>query len=207
MTVRKEVRYYADDFPLTFEPVFEDEINVIKAKDGYKVTYLTYADAVNPREWDNLGKMVCFHGRYDLGDEHDYRKEDYSSWDELAQDIYKKENVVEMFSLYLYDHSGLALKIGSFSGLLPQGHAEFDSGQVGFIYVTKERLKELGAKKKDIEKCLQEEIEQYNGYINGECYSLITEFYDNKKRPIDFENCGDYYGVSAAIDAINKGVS
>jgi len=26
----------------------------------------------NPREWDNLGTMVCFHRRYNLGDKHDY---------------------------------------------------------------------------------------------------------------------------------------
>ncbi len=26
----------------------------------------------NPREWDNLGTMICFHSRYNLGDKHDY---------------------------------------------------------------------------------------------------------------------------------------
>lgn len=26
----------------------------------------------NPREWDNIGTMVCFHSRYKLGDEHYY---------------------------------------------------------------------------------------------------------------------------------------
>ena len=28
---------------------------------------------LNPRtDYDNLGKMVCWHSRYNLGDEHDY---------------------------------------------------------------------------------------------------------------------------------------
>ena len=30
--------------------------------------------AESPREWDNLGTMVCFHGRYNLGDKHEYSK-------------------------------------------------------------------------------------------------------------------------------------
>ena len=29
--------------------------------------------AESPREWDNLGTMVCFHGRHNLGDKHDYK--------------------------------------------------------------------------------------------------------------------------------------
>ena len=41
----------------------------------------------NPREDDNLTKMVCFHNRYDLGDKHNYNKDDYSSWDELKKTI------------------------------------------------------------------------------------------------------------------------
>ena len=47
---------------------------------------------------------------------------------------------------YLYDHSGLAMSTESFSGSAP--HAECDSGQVGWIYVSKEyALKEFDADK------------------------------------------------------------
>lgn len=28
----------------------------------------------------NLGVMVCFHSRYNLGDEHNYKQEDFNSW-------------------------------------------------------------------------------------------------------------------------------
>jgi len=28
----------------------------------------------SPRTWDNLGTMVCFHKRYDLGDDNDYER-------------------------------------------------------------------------------------------------------------------------------------
>src|SRR6187402_3409459 len=31
-------------------------------------------DPMSPREWDNIGTMVCFHKRYTLGDKHDYKE-------------------------------------------------------------------------------------------------------------------------------------
>lgn len=40
----------------------------------YRVKVEHDHDPLNPRtEWDNLGKMICFHRDYNLGDEHDYR--------------------------------------------------------------------------------------------------------------------------------------
>ncbi len=45
----------------------------------------------SPREWCNLGKMICFHKRYDLGDKHDYDHNDYSGWDEMEKAIIKNE--------------------------------------------------------------------------------------------------------------------
>jgi hypothetical protein len=32
---------------------------------------------IDPREWDNLGKMVCWHGRYNLGDKHSYSCDEF----------------------------------------------------------------------------------------------------------------------------------
>lgn len=46
---------------------------------------------LNPRtDYDNLGKMVCWHSRYNLGDEHDY--------DEPRDFLQKK--LFEMYSSY-----------------------------------------------------------------------------------------------------------
>ncbi len=30
----------------------------------------------SPRSWDNLGTMICFHRRYNLGDKHNYSHEE-----------------------------------------------------------------------------------------------------------------------------------
>ncbi len=48
------------------------EVAYSASNEQYRLDVMYDEDAWNPREWDNLGKMICFHGRYDLGDEHDY---------------------------------------------------------------------------------------------------------------------------------------
>lgn len=35
---------------------------------GYTIKIYHDEDAESPRDWDNLGEMVCFHRRYNLGD-------------------------------------------------------------------------------------------------------------------------------------------
>ena len=128
----------------------------------------------SPRDWDNLGTMVCFHRRYDLGDKHSYTIEG-------AKEIEAADNVVSL-PLHLYDHSGLRMKVGSFRGLLPQGHAEFDSGCVGFIYVTKERIKEEYSVKKISKKTMQRalgvleaEVKTYDEYLSGSVLGCVVE--------------------------------
>nr|VUX18845.1 Uncharacterised protein [Faecalibacterium prausnitzii] len=130
---------------------------------------------ISPRRLDeNFGTMICFHRRYDLGDEHNYGdNEDFlkdlylkTVWnDEKGEEKYdrlldrlskqpdtpfgsreyacavnqalmaeiEKEHIV--LPLYLYDHSTLAMSMESFVGRAV--HAEWDSGQVGWIYVSK----------------------------------------------------------------------
>ena len=87
----------------------------------------------NPREWDNLTKMVCFHRKYNLGDKHTYNHNDYNGWDEMKKEIIKKENVGVILPLYLYDHSGITISTTPF-------HCGWDSGQIGFIYITRDTI-------------------------------------------------------------------
>ena len=92
-----------------------------------------------------------------------------------------------MLPLYLYDHSGLALRTESFIGKAV--HAEWDSGQVGWIYVSKEAaLKEFGGEKmtgairKQAEDLMRSEVAVYDAYLRGECYGF--ELYKNVYSPI-----------------------
>lgn len=131
-------------------------------------------EPLNPRkEYDNLGIMVCFHRRYNLGDETDYRSEDYHSWDELREAIEKNEDPVVILPLYLHDHSGLTMRTSDFGD-------HWDSGQVGFIYLPREKAKkEYGklTKKnlKNAKEVLEGEVDTYDEYLGGQVYGFVIE--------------------------------
>lgn len=106
---------------------------------GVRLSIYHDTNPMNPREWDNLGTMVCWHRRYDLGDERARNIELYNSWDEwLENEILipngGEENVIYL-PLYLYDHDGITMNTTGFS-------CPWDSGQVGWIYATKDRFRE-----------------------------------------------------------------
>jgi hypothetical protein len=135
--------------------------------------------AESPREWYNLGRMYCFHGRYNLGDEHNYTTDMFSSWDEFEDQLYKDHDIAVICPLYLYDHSVQSIKIGSWVGHAV--HAEWDSGQVGFIFATKQDIRECyGVKRitrkviERVRESLSNEVETYDLYIRGECFGFTT---------------------------------
>ena len=161
------------------------------------------SSADSPRNWDNLGTMVCFHNRYDLGDNHNYNSDDYSGWEEMKKAIIKEENTAVILPLYLYDHSGISISSSPFS-------CRWDSGQIGFIFVSKEKaLEEFGGKivtaklKERIEKILEGEIETYRQYLEGEVYGF--EIVDEDDDIVD--SCYGFYGrnhkESGMLDYIN----
>jgi len=132
-------------------------------------------DSENPREWDNLGIMVCFHKRYNLGDKTDLSSDQFNSWDELENYLIKNEKAKVILPLYLLDHSGLSMRTEPFFED-PEG---WDSGQVGFIYTTEKKIKKFyGDKKlseKEIEDSLESEVRTYNDYLEGNVYTISLE--------------------------------
>jgi len=125
-------------------------------------------DPDDPRQYDNLGKMVCFHGRYSLGDKHNYKFHDYNGWEEMKSDIVKKEDVLVILPLYLYDHSGITMNTTGFS--CPWD----DNGQVG-VYATKKDIREWYGLKRinnpyidKVREVLLEEVKIYDRYLTGE---------------------------------------
>lgn len=131
----------------------------------------------NPRrDQDNLGTIFSWHNRYDLADSLDskIRKSDYSSAKEAIENNTSKENVI-ILPLYIYEHSGITISTTPFS-------CPYDSGQFGFITVSKEKLrKEFGCKritKKTINQAkeiLNNEVISYDHYLTGNQYSYVIE--------------------------------
>ena len=213
----------------------------------------------SPRDWDNLGHMVCWHDRYDLGDER--RRDDVNDWlrglacsldpsleerllywesgdgwtqlmnkaSELMAAIAASDNKIKdlvmavidkhvvMLPLYLYDHGGITMNVGGYS-------CPWDSGQVGYIYATRDTIlkeysakrltKELRAKAEDI---LRDEVRTYAQFLEGDIYGYVIYATDeecdcdpepwNDYPPCDctkhaevIESCWGYYGSKTALE-------
>ena len=155
-----------------------------------RLKLVPYSSPKSPRDWDNLGTMICFHRRYDLGDKHNYSSDDYNSWEEMKQAIIKEENPAVILPLYMYDHSGISISTTPFS-------CRWDSGQIGFILVSKKKvLEEFGGKivtaklKERIEKILEGEVETYSQYVEGDVYGF--QIVDEDDNIVD--SCYGFYG-------------
>lgn len=136
-------------------------------------------DPMDPRSDGNLGTMICFHPRYNLGD-------DKSKISELTEDTFVnalllmnkiRKNGGIVLPLYLLDHSGITMSTTSFND-------KWDSGQVGFIYVTKKKLREERMDKDWLEK-------YYSGKTREE---VITALLIGEVTIYDQFLTGDVYG-------------
>jgi hypothetical protein len=158
----------------------------------YRIEFTQSEFCDSPREWDvNMTKMVCFHRRFKLGDEHNYNHNDYDGWDEMEAAIKRKEDVLVIKPLYMYDHSGQTISTTPFS-------CQWDSGQIGFVFVTKESIREcFGIKRvsnKYIEKAeamIDCEVKTYDQYITGDVYGFdVTD----KENDVVIDSSTSYYG-------------
>ena len=135
------------------------------------IEIFTDDDPENPREWDNAGRMVCWHRRYNLGDTHAFAvpAEFNEWWAEHGEGVL-------LFPLYLYDHSGITISMAPFS-------CPWDSGQVGYHCITAAKIKEEWGEVPDAagqtpqqraESCLRAETETYDRYLQGEVYGYTV---------------------------------
>jgi hypothetical protein len=136
-------------------------------------------------------------------DRDEYQDEQYEKtgkWDDMdTADLYKliEEKGTIISTLYLYDHSGITISMGSFS-------CPWDSGPVGYIYMTKETvLKEWGEGEEAYERarnCMKGEVEVYDNYLTGEVYSFKIEDPDGE----EIDSCSGYYGNDGKEDMIKE---
>lgn len=163
-------------------------------------------DPESPRDWDNIGTMCCWHRRYNLGDvQPQVEAQDYVAeligWDDEKQEaVYDywfgkgsgtneelhdyahsklSERIQEEFDrqyislpLYIYDHSGISISTGSFS-------CPWDSGQLGLIYVSKDKIRQdYGIKHvtkawaDKIRGYLDQEVQVYDQYLTGDVWGF-----------------------------------
>lgn len=150
-------------------------------------------DAMSPREFDNVGRMVCWHRRYKLGDEQP--KCDPAEW--LA-DFQKDEPSGIILPLYLIDHGGISISTHAFS-------CPWDSGQVGYIVTDLHRLQTMGfdwkcltpKRRVQVIEMLKAEVKAYDAYLQGDVwgYSIL----DGQNGEC-LDSCGGFLGETALED-------
>lgn len=208
--------------------IMENPVETIDYR-GYQINVHCDQDAMDPRkEFDNLGTMICFSRRHNIGDKHDHsdvadflytiameadptvehRTEYWESgngWATIAgikgavelansnqQDIINKaiEKHYIMLPIYMYDHSGITISTGPFS-------CKWDSGQVGFIYISKKKAKKeynwknmSRDREKTIKEYLEGEVETYNQYLTGDVYG----YFISNEEDDHIDSCWGFYG-------------
>lgn len=163
---------------------------------GLTVEIMQDEDAEDPRQWDNIGTMVCFHKRYRLGDyDHGFKTVDGLDWPvKLKEFLVAQKDTLLVLPLFLMDHSSLSMRTDS-AAFKACDSAGWDWGQVGVIYVTHEKIvKEFGAcNEETIAKAragLIQEVETYSQYLAGEVYGYVIEDEDGN----NVDSCFGMFG-------------
>jgi len=129
-----------------------------------------------------------------LGDDTDsYVKEEYDSWEELYADIMKREHPLVIKPLYMYDHSGISISTTEFG-------CRWDSGQIGYVFITHDAINSLGVTMNDdetwvdyknrLEGYLDNEVKTYNSYVSGDVYGFRVLDKDGEEE----DSCWGFYG-------------
>jgi len=134
-------------------------------------------------EFDSFGTLVCWHRRSNLGHKN-------ITYQEELVDIIPKDAI--KLPVYLLEHSGQTISLEPFND-------PWDSGQVGWIFVTREKaLEEYSAKKitpKIRERVLaafRGEIETYDAYLRGEVYGYVVRSPEGD----NLDSCWGFFGES-----------
>lgn len=170
-----------------------DEFNV----DGLTVTIDYDQDAESPREWDNLGTMICWHRNYILGDRKRGEKMPFDSPSDFQEWADSKDSDVALcLPLYLYDHSGITMSCSPFS-------CPWDSGQVGYIYITREKIRHEYSCKRISKKLLERvrgylvsEVGTYDLFLTGQVYGYTVT--DANGENVD--SCWGFLGMDTVKD-------
>lgn len=152
-----------------------------------KVKLFRQQNPINPMTEPSSVTLELSHGRYDLGDK-DTKTDRNESWAEIRQEIKDRHDIVAITKVYLLDHSGLRISTNPFRN-------GWDSGMVGFGYVTEEDLPDYSDTEYDrpdaekIQTWIEDRVKRYDQYLQGDVwrYELIED-------GESVDTCSGFYG-------------
>lgn len=152
-------------------------------------------DPESPREWSNLGYFIVVSNRYASPDKNSDIERIVRETAEVStgcsshmrniKDALKDmgERVLYITPVTTYEHGSVVYKRGEMKG--------WDYSTNGFYIVTDKSAKETGAKLKEFEKIIDQELEAYTTWANGEVYGYTL--YDESGEIED--SCYGFYAI------------
>ncbi len=133
------------------------------------------SDPTDPREGEPFGRIIHWHRRYNMG----FRTDKI---DREAADDWLRDAAVKL-PIYMYDHGGVSLATTPFG-------CNFDSGQVGWVYVNHQDIRDGKVTLAQAEEILRKEIKLQDQYIKGEVYGVRIVDEDGE----DMDSVWGFYG-------------
>ena len=162
-------------------------------------------DTESPRIWTNLGYFLTAEDRYESPDGNDHPLYDImkltgdeaTSTEDHTKRIKKEAksqdiNIIAIYPIYRYEHGNIVYRRGTAHG--------FDYSNCGFYIITDESHKETGTNQSDWEKQIDQELENYTKWANGEVYSFILYTADGEME----DSCGGFYNIEDIREYLPK---
>lgn len=151
-----------------------------------KVEIYIDPDPMSPAEWDGLGTIVHWHRR------------DHLFGQAGDRDHVLPADIVVKLPIWIYQHGGISVWAGGSAPADP-----WDSGQVGWIYMTREQVSEnwpdwkliTPKRKKLIEKVLEARVKSWDDYYLGRVYGYEVTAPDGSQ-----DSCWGFYGDDGYVE-------
>lgn len=165
-------------------------------------------DPLNPRtDWDNPWEWYSNHRRYSF-DHRDGKRlkiddifTDDSDEEHEGETIYEailrqNPDFLDAQPIYLFDHSGLSVSLGSFND-------PWDSGVGAIAVITRKKAEEYWPDlkgddeklKKRAYEALEDEVETFDKYLRGDVYGYMIHSDDGEG-----ESCFGFYDIKDALE-------
>lgn len=206
-----------------------DSVLVWKNRNGRRQILIIDRDE-NPwdprEEGEPIDHMVCWHRNYRLGDDHNYAEPRdflmdlcdqlgirYRENAPIATLLRKLRPKAELIPLWLYDHSGITIRAASANPFMDN----WDSGQVGWIYMTRDEVPATDPSsrrwRRRADEFMQDSVEIYDMYLRGDVYGYTLyseETAEDGETVMRKDSCWGFYGddlyANGIFDAVGEDV-